>query len=59
MGHMHRARWGHILELWMDDELDPARIERVLRHLSECADCAGEVEELACLKRALAHVTTS
>ena len=56
MGHLHRARWGPIIEQWVDEELDPTRSESVLVHVSDCPDCLHEIEALARMKRALSRL---
>lgn len=56
MERIHRARWAQTLEGLLDDELDADRVVRVLRHLEECPECLGELEELVRLQRALARL---
>lgn len=56
MGFLHRLRWNPALELWLDGELDSARIDAVLLHLEDCPDCGEVVEALARLKASLARI---
>ena len=56
MGYIHRRRWGGRLQSYIDGEVNSARMTIVQRHLQECADCKGEMEMLACVKRALARL---
>ncbi|MEM9467432.1 MAG: zf-HC2 domain-containing protein [Actinomycetota bacterium] len=56
MGRLHQLRWGPLLELWLDGELAPDRVERVLAHLADCPDCAAEIETMARIKASLARL---
>lgn len=56
MGRLHRARWGPQLEQWLDEELDSARAETVLIHVTGCRDCFSNIEALARLKRSLSRL---
>ncbi|MEM9201105.1 MAG: zf-HC2 domain-containing protein [Actinomycetota bacterium] len=56
MGHLHRLRWGPQLELWLDGELDPARVEQVLLHLADCPECVAQVEAMARIKASLSRL---
>ena len=53
---LHRMRWGPALELWLDGELDPSRVDSVLHHLENCPDCGDAIEAMARLKASLARV---
>ena len=53
---LHRMRWGPALELWLDGELDPARVDSVLLHMENCPDCAEAIEAMAQLKAAISRV---
>jgi len=56
MGYIHSRRWGGRLQSCLDGEATPARMAIVQQHLRECAECNGEMEMLACVKRALARL---
>ena len=56
MGLLHRLRWGPALELWLDGELDPSRVDATLVHLENCPDCGEAIEAMARLKASLARL---
>ncbi len=56
MGRLHRARWGHSLERWIDDELGERRARCVDAHVEGCEDCAGEVAALLKMKASIRRV---
>lgn len=49
-------RWGPALELWLDGELDPSRVDSVLLHLENCPDCGDAIEAMALLKSSLSRL---
>jgi anti-sigma factor RsiW len=56
MGRFHQLRWSPLLELWLDGELTPERVDAVLTHLTECPDCTAEIETMARIKASLARL---
>ncbi|NIR39977.1 MAG: hypothetical protein GWN79_20895 [Actinobacteria bacterium] len=57
MGLLHRARWAKGLAGFLDDELGPEALERMIRHLEECPGCLRELELLARMQQSLARLT--
>jgi len=56
MGRLHRARMGHSLERWIDNELDERRARCVDAHVEGCEDCTAEVAALLKLKASVRRV---
>ncbi len=58
MRRLHWARWAGVIGGLLDDELEPASFERVLRHLEECADCLHDLHQMARMQQSLARLTS-
>ncbi|MEO0495284.1 MAG: zf-HC2 domain-containing protein [Actinomycetota bacterium] len=56
MGRLHALRWGPLLQLWLDGELVPEKVEQVLLHLGECPECAAEIETMGRIRASLTRV---
>ena len=56
MGRLHRARWGHSIQRYADDELVGVSAERLLAHLAGCPGCTSELAVVQRLKASLARV---
>jgi anti-sigma factor RsiW len=47
---------GRVLQSYLDDELDPARVKKVAAHLEQCRRCGMEADTYARIKESLARV---
>jgi anti-sigma factor RsiW len=56
MGRLHRARWGHTIQSYADDELNAVRAATVVHHLARCPDCTGDLEIVRRLKSSLGRL---